>query len=90
MKYNSTRGQVTDQSFEQALFSGYAGDGGILLPEVIPKIDRKTLQKWSELDFTGLAKEILALYIPDTEIPRCELSGTCFHYNKFECSSKPD
>ena len=75
MKYNSTRGGVTGRTFEQALFSGYASDGGILLPDVIPKVTKDTLKQRSTLSFTELAKNILALYIPEEEIPREDLNG---------------
>ena len=75
MKYRSTRGDVGDLTFEDALFTGYAADGGILVPEKIPTVSKETLTAWSQLGFVDLAKEIISLFIRETEIPRQELNG---------------
>ena len=80
MKYTSTRGGVSDLTFENALFTGYAEDGGILVPEDIPLVPRETLQLWSRLGFVDLAKEIVSLFVPEQEVPRSELNGKNKHY----------
>ncbi|XP_061180477.1 threonine synthase-like 2 [Saccostrea echinata] len=69
MKYKSTRGDVTNRTFEEALYTGYAEDGGILLPETIPKIDVKVLKSWTNLSYVQLAKKIIPLYVSEDEIP---------------------
>ena len=73
MKYSSTRGGVSDVTFEEALFTGYAADGGILLPVSIPTVNKATLEKWRELSFQDLATEIVSLFISETEIPKEDL-----------------
>ena len=77
MKYTSTRGGVRNLTFEDALFTGYAADGGILVPDKIPVISKKTLVRWSKLGFVDLAKEIVPLFVPETEVPRSDLNGEC-------------
>lgn len=74
MKYKSTRGDVTGQTFEEALFTGYAADGGLILPETIPKIDAKELTSWAKLSYVELAKKIISLYVDEDEIPSSDLS----------------
>ncbi|XP_067837819.1 threonine synthase-like 2 [Heptranchias perlo] len=74
MKYMSTRGGLTNVSFEQVLFSGYAPDGGLFMPEEIPSLDLATLQKWSTYSYPELVEEVCALFIPREDLPREDLS----------------
>eukprot|EP00105_Crassostrea_gigas_P042287 XP_019926435.1 PREDICTED: LOW QUALITY PROTEIN: threonine synthase-like 2 [Crassostrea gigas] len=74
MKYKSTRGDVTGRTFEEALFTGYAADGRLILPETIPKIDAKELTSWAKLSYVELAKKIVPLYVDEDEIPSTDLS----------------
>lgn len=46
MKYISTRGGDRVYTFEQAILSGWADNGGMLLPEHIPVVDQATLASW--------------------------------------------
>lgn len=66
MKYISTRGQKPAQSFEQVLLTGLAPDGGLYVPESLPKIDSDTLTAWSELSYQDLAFEVISLFTGDT------------------------
>ncbi|KAM4709267.1 threonine synthase-like 2 isoform 1-T2 [Discoglossus pictus] len=75
MKYTSTRGEVSGVDFEGVLFSGFASDGGLFMPEEIPKLDTKTLHAWSSLTYTDLVKEVCSHFIPTEEIPRSDLNG---------------
>ncbi|OWF40335.1 threonine synthase-like 2 [Mizuhopecten yessoensis] len=75
MRYCSTRGGVTGLTFEEALYTGYAEDGGIILPETIPTITTDTLKSWSKLSYVGLVKEIVPLFVGEDEIPKDELNG---------------
>jgi threonine synthase len=65
MKYMSTRGQVKDLSFSDAVMMGLASDGGLLLPQEIPRLSEQQLQDLSRLDYKDLAYEIIALYATD-------------------------
>ncbi|XP_028413697.1 threonine synthase-like 2 [Dendronephthya gigantea] len=74
MRYCSTRGEVSDKSFEEILFNNFTSNGGIFMPETIPNIDSQTLQSWSELSYVELCKAISRLFISDSEIPTDDLS----------------
>ncbi|KAH3787564.1 threonine synthase-like 2 isoform X2 [Dreissena polymorpha] len=88
MKYSSTRGGVSDVTFEEALFTGYAADGGIMLPVSIPSVNKTTLEKWRQLSFQDLATEIVSLFISDTEIPKEDLQ--CLIKNAYASFSVPE
>lgn len=75
MKYKSTRGGVHGLSFEDALYTGYASDGGILIPESIPVISKETLKSWVPLSYKELAKKIVPLFVTEDEIPMSKLDG---------------
>lgn len=75
MKYRSTRGKVQAESFEDVLFSGYASDGGLFMPERIPLVDKTTLEKWKNLSYLDLSKAVMSLFIPPEEIPAKDLDG---------------
>ncbi|XP_075428036.1 threonine synthase-like 2 [Ascaphus truei] len=75
MKYISTRGGVPGVDFEGVLFAGFAPDGGLFMPEEIPKLDAKTLQAWSSFSYTEIVKEVCSLFIPPEVIPREDLNG---------------
>ncbi|KAK2092807.1 Threonine synthase-like 2, partial [Saguinus oedipus] len=60
--------------FEGALFSGYASDGGLFMPEELPQLDRETLCQWSALSYPGLVKELCALFIGSELIPKDDLN----------------
>ncbi|XP_054533975.1 threonine synthase-like 2 isoform X3 [Pan troglodytes] len=76
MWYVSTRGVAPRVNFEGALFSGYAPDGGLFMPEELPQLDRETLCQWSTLSYPGLVKELCALFIGSELLPKDELNGT--------------
>lgn len=77
MRYVSTRGAaVGSLDFEGALFSGYAADGGLLMPETIPVLDHVTLQKWSVFSYPELVKCLCPIFISAELIPKADLHGT--------------
>jgi len=59
----STKGGVAPVDFETAVLQGFAADGGLFVPETIPRISEERLQQWSKLSFVDLAFEILSLFI---------------------------
>ena len=73
MKYCSTRGQVKGLDFSEAVMMGLADDGGLLLPEEIPKVSRKTLQQMSRLSYPELALQIISQFA--TDIPTKDLKN---------------
>ncbi|XP_047602441.1 threonine synthase-like 2 isoform X2 [Lutra lutra] len=70
MWYVSTRGMAPRVDFEGALFSGYAPDGGLFMPEELPQLGIETLRQWSSLSYPSLVKELCTLFIGPELIPR--------------------
>lgn len=75
MRYISTRGGTESVDFEGALFSGYAADGGLFMPQQIPVLDHGTLQKWSAFSYPELVQQLCSVFIPPELIPKAELNG---------------
>ena len=71
MRYVSTRGNMPAAPFCQVLLEGLAPDGGLVVPEYFPQVDRDRLATWRPLDYASLAIEVLSLYCDD--IPRADL-----------------
>ena len=84
MKYTSTRDATKFYTFEEALFSGYAPDGGLFVPLELPRLwegsgggskQQKDIvlgEIWPKLSFAALATEILHPFCQD-EIPKADL-----------------
>lgn len=64
IRYLSTRGAQAPLTFKDAVMTGLARDGGLLLPDRIPDV-RPQLDAWRELEYPQLAFEILRLYCDD-------------------------
>jgi threonine synthase len=73
MKYQSTRGQVRDIPFKQAVMMGLAEDGGLLLPESIPQLTPGDLDALSKLAYPELAFQVMSYFIED--IPAADLKN---------------
>jgi len=67
MQYISTRGGIEPVSFSDAVMMGLATDGGLLLPEHLPRLDPDKVQCWNNLPYQYLAVEILSLFIDDID-----------------------
>ena len=72
--YLSTKGGIAPADFATAVMQGYAPDGGLFVPDRIPRICAATLEKWARLDYVDLAREILARYIDPAVIPAGKLT----------------
>ena len=75
MQYCSTRGEVHGWDFRDVLFSGFAPDGGMFMPESVPVLSSNTLRGWRGLTYTQLVVEVASLFIPTQLIPREDLEG---------------
>jgi len=71
MRYLSTRGSIEPISFKEAVMMGLATDGGLILPESIPRLDRETLKAWAKLPYRELAFNVISLFA--TDIPPADL-----------------
>ncbi len=72
MNYTSTRGRMAPIGFQDAVMTGLAPDGGLLLPESLPQVSAR-FDEWKTLSYTGLAFEIIRLLA--TDIPEDDLRG---------------
>ncbi|KAJ1448896.1 tryptophan synthase beta subunit-like PLP-dependent enzyme [Pelagophyceae sp. CCMP2097] len=73
MKYSSTRGGHTGVSFTDAVMMGLAPDGGLFVPESIPKISAAELETWKALPFHELSAAVIAKFVDPAEISKEEL-----------------
>ncbi|XP_040014292.1 threonine synthase-like 2 isoform X3 [Xiphias gladius] len=73
MQYCSTRGGVHGWDFRDVLFSGYAPDGGMFMPESLPVLSPDTLRCWKGLSYTKLVVEVASLFIHNQLIPKQDL-----------------
>ena len=70
MRYVSTRGQTSPLSFSEAVATGLAPDGGLLVPESLPEIG-DLLSSWAGLDYASLCERFFQLFA--TDLPKKEL-----------------
>ena len=75
MQYLSTRGHPARQSFSQVLLSGLAEDGGLMLPESLPKITDAELTAWRALPYHALAHAVLSKFIATDDIDSATLAA---------------
>ena len=76
MKYQSTRDPSQQwYSFEEAICTGYAPDGGLFVPQQLPILAnmKQTLREWSTYSYMELATDILRLFIDEKEISTKDL-----------------
>ncbi|PAA72907.1 hypothetical protein BOX15_Mlig018966g1 [Macrostomum lignano] len=74
MRYESTGGEVSGLTFEQALFTLYASDGGLLMPESVPQLKKLELETLARLSYLKLCIRIARYFIDPAEIATDELS----------------
>ena len=74
MNYVSTRDTGVKVTSSQAITKGISGEGGLFVPESLPKISMDTVVSLSKLDYIGRAKAILSQFLTDLtedEIDSC-------------------
>lgn len=65
MKYISTRGSAPVLDFEEAVLAGLASDGGLYVPQELPKFSQEQITGWSALSYPELAFEVMHPFIGD-------------------------
>ena len=63
LRYISTRGGVAPCGFEEALFAGLAGDGGLYLPERWPRLERDELAALQGASYQEVAARVLGPFV---------------------------
>ena len=72
MLYSSTRGNDNNINFVQVMLNGLAKDGGLYVPNNIPKISKKKLQELKNLSYVDLAYEVTKDFVVSKDISREE------------------
>ncbi|MEZ5912778.1 MAG: threonine synthase [Paracoccaceae bacterium] len=66
MRYISTRGQAPELSFEEAMLSGLARDGGLYVPESVPVLLHDEIAALAGLSYEEVAFRVMRPFIGDT------------------------
>ncbi|QAX82239.1 threonine synthase [Candidatus Pseudomonas adelgestsugas] len=74
MRYISTRGHAPSLSLEGALLAGLASDGGLYVPENLPRFTHKEIASWVGLPYNELAFRVMRQFvtgsIPDADFKK--------------------
>lgn len=74
MKYNSTRNSTLSVDSAKAINDGISKDGGLFVPNELPKLDKEFFVRLSKMSYIDRAGEILRLFLTDftdEEIKAC-------------------
>ncbi|MDX1452118.1 MAG: threonine synthase, partial [Oleiphilaceae bacterium] len=63
MKYISTRGKAPALGFEDVLLTGLASDGGLYVPEVLPRFTHEEIASWAGLPYAQLAFNVMYPFV---------------------------
>ena len=66
MRYVSTRGSAPVLSFEEALLTGLARDGGLYVPETIPTLSTDDLSEMATMSYEDVAFRVMKPFVGDT------------------------
>jgi threonine synthase len=72
--YISTRGQAPKLNFPDTTLTGLARDGGLYVPDAVPKLSAKDLAEIASLPYTEVAARIIAPFIGN-DIPAADLNA---------------
>ncbi|HZJ95994.1 MAG TPA: threonine synthase [Thiopseudomonas sp.] len=63
MRYISTRGQAPALNFEDVLLTGLASDGGLYVPENLPRFTVEEMSSWADLPYHELAFRVMRPFV---------------------------
>ena len=66
MRYISTRGRAPDLSFEEAMLTGLARDGGLYVPETVPTMDAPDIAALAGLSYEEVAFRVMQPFVGDS------------------------
>jgi threonine synthase len=66
VKYISTRGQAPELTFEDAMLTGLARDGGLYVPETIPKLSTDAIKAMAGKPYEEIAFQVMRPFVGDT------------------------
>ena len=86
MLFKSTRGSSKRITAQEAIIKGLADDGGLYVPEMIPKIDGDFLSGLLPLNYQKTALKVMKLFLDDfseEELERC--IDAAYNTDSFDC-----
>ena len=87
MNYVSTRNKTVRLTASQAIAQGLARDGGLLTPEVFPKITPAMLEDWKSKSYGQRAVALMKLFLEDfTEEELTRFTQASYSNQKFDDS----
>ena len=66
MKYISTRGNAPILSFEEAMLTGLARDGGLYVPETVPTLSHADIAAMAGKSYEEIAFQVMRPFVGDT------------------------
>ncbi len=66
MRYISTRGQAPDLTFEEAMLTGLARDGGLYVPETVPQLSHAQIAAMAGQSYEEVAFAVMRPFIGET------------------------
>jgi len=66
VKYISTRGQAPELTFEDAMLTGLARDGGLYVPETIPQLSIDDIKAMAGKPYEEIAFQVMRPFVGDT------------------------
>lgn len=88
MRYVSTRGGVDPLPFKDILLEGLAPDGGLFVPETVPRLTNEELHAMRTLTYPELALEIIGRFVGD--IPTSDLKSIIDRTYTYEAFGSDD
>ena len=74
MRYVSTRGEAPELSFEEAMLTGLARDGGLYVPERVPELGRDEIADLAGLPYEEVALRVMRPFLGES-FSEVELKG---------------
>lgn len=83
MNYYSTSDKTIKVSLKEAVFKGLARDGGLYMPEIIPRVNNSFIHSIEKLNFQQIAYELSTLLFGE-DIPDSKLQEICYEAFNFD------
>jgi len=84
MKYFSTRDSGKKITASQAIAKGLADDGGLFVPESLPRVSMEQIGSLCALDYRARAVEIMGLYLDEFSRPELESFAAAAYADNFD------
>jgi len=69
VKYSSTRGADTGESFRHVVMTGLSPDGGLYVPETIPTVSSEELESMRSMSYPDMAAAVMGKFVEEDDVP---------------------